>query len=750
MTEMELLELLGDVQGSYIQQADAFREGRLQIVKKKRPVVTALKILSTAAMLAVILGAGYLGMRDLASKAAKETTGETMALQAASTDAENAAADWQRMALRDGVTFSIKGFEKELTMSEFCGLLGGSAGTEDGTTLPKIERYAALDMDNDWQEELVVTFTGSDTRLVLGNWDGTILGKCFLSAQMDSLKDNGCFFYRDGMGGSGWARLRRDAGYWVTEELEESYFDMPDAAWTEWVPLGTAEEENTDWQRMVLRDGSSFYSPDYQADLTMSEFCEQLTLSMGVGDVSKLARYTALDMDGDGQEELVAEFEGTGSLPRLVLGRFDGEIYGFLYYIRQMNSIKQDGTFYYSGGIGNRGWGKLRRSGNTWVMDALEGDYSDLPDAVWTEWVPLGTVTESDNETQTDVSKVTPELLGRVASRNLTVWQGSDKYPVLADLFIGDGYSLYIPREGWVHEVIDYHGATADRWVWADETLEEFGRNSMIDTTNRETLRKAYDQQYPTRLTILFRPGMDDQAIRDWVMEANPDWDMTQNARGALFADGATVEFLRTETGAFVCIMETPAFGTEGLGILGAMYESFNGWPSGIPGYLTGVSDRDAETTFMLNRYIEAEQRWEEYPVDFRLYRTYGYSTYIPKEGFVFRNADGEVRYGGYAASIWMCEENVNVWFAVVSLNTTNFSDAIQWGLSTAGSDYDLYEDNSGGVSGESADGTEFLSMSFQEKDFNGIYAVIRNYPIAETDNLSAYVKVMADQFQAE
>ena len=597
MTEMELLKLLGDIQGSYIQQADAFREGRLRIVKKKRPVVTALKILSTAAMLAVILGAGYLGMRNLASKATRETTGETMALQAAATDEENA---------------------------------------------------------------------------------------------------------------------------------------------------------ETDWQRMVLRDGSSFFSPDYQAYFTMSEFCEQLARSMGGGEVPKLARYTALDMDGDGQEELVAEFEGTGSLPRLVLGRFDGEIHGFIYYIRQMNFIKQDGTFYYSGGIGNRGWGKLRRDGGEWVTEELEGDYFDAPDAVWTEWVSPDTVTESDEEIQTDASKVTPELLMREASDDLAFWVDGAEFAVSADLFIGDGYSLYIPREGWVHEVIDYHGTTADRWVCADQTLEEFGLNSMLDTTNREALRKFYDQQYPTRLTVLFRPGMDDQAIRDWVMEANPNWDMTQNARGALFADGATVEFLRTETGVFVCIMETPAFGTEGLGVLGAMYGSFNGWPSEISGYLTGVSDRDAETTFMMNRYIEAEQRWEEYPVDCRLYRTYGYSTYIPKEGVAFRNADGEVRYGGYAASIWMCEKNVNVWFAVVKLDTTNFSEAIQWGLSTAGSDYNLYEDKSGGVSGDSADGTQFLSISFQEKDFNGIYAVIRNYPIAETDNLSAYVKIMADQFQAE
>lgn len=595
MTELELLKMLSGVQSSYIQQADAFREGRLRIVRKKRPVVTALKILSVAAMFVLILGAGYFGLQNLAAKQASEKASETMAAQS-----------------------------------------GAMADAED-------------------------------------------------------------------------------------------------------------------WQRMVLRDGIRFYNGDFANSYnsyTVSEFCGVLAKWMGTEEAPKPARYAKLDMDGDGLEELVVELEGTGDLPRLVLGSFDGQILGEIYYERQMSQLKADGVFYASGGIGNRSWARLQRSADGWTVEDLEGDYTDEPDAVWTQWVSLGTAEVTNGNS--DTTKVTPELLGREASCNLTVWQGSDEYPVAADLFIGDGYSLYIPREGWVHEVIDYHGTTADRWVCADQTLEEFGLNSRLDTTNREALRKFYDQQYPTRLTVLFRPGMDDQAIRDWVIEANPDWDVTQNARGELFADGATVEFFRTETGVFICIMETPAFGTGGLGVLGTMCGSFGGWPSGISGYLTGVSGRDAETTFMMNRYIEAEQRWEEYPVDCRLYRTYGYSTYIPKEGVAFRNADGEVRYGGYAASIWTCEKNVNVWFAVVKLDTTNFSEAIQWGLSTAGSDYNLYEDKSGGVSGGSADGTEFLSISFQEKDFNGIYAVIQNYPIAEMDNLSAYVKIMADEFRTE
>ena len=597
MTELELLKLLSGVQSSYIQQADAFREGRLRIVRKKRPVVTALKILSVAAMFVLILGAGYFGLQNLAAKEASEKIGETMAAQS-----------------------------------------GAMADAED-------------------------------------------------------------------------------------------------------------------WQRMVLRDGIRFYNGDFANSYnsyTVSEFCGVLAKWMGTEEAPKPARYTKLDMDGDGLEELVVELEGTGDLPRLVLGSFDGQIMGEIYYERQMSQLKADGVFYASGGIGNRSWARLQRSADGWTVEDLEGDYTDEPDAVWTQWVSLGTVTESDATSQNDNEKVTPELLMREASDDLAFWVDGAEFAVSADLFIGDGYSLYIPKEGWVHEVIDYHGTAADRWAYADQTLEEFGLKNMPEVTDRETLRKFYDSQYPTRLTVLFRPGMDDQAVRDWVMEVNPDWNVTQNARGALFADTVTVNFFRTETGVFVCIMETPAFAEGGLGILGAMYGSFSGWPSGIPGYLTGVSDRDAETTFMMNRYIEAEQRWEEYPVDCRLYRTYGYSTYIPKEGVAFRNADGEVRYGGYAASIWMLEKNVNVWFAVVKLDTTNFSEAIQWGLSTAGSDYNLWEDKSGGVSGDSADGTQFLSISFQEKDFNGIYAVIRNYPIAETDNLSAYVKIMADQFQAE
>ena len=583
MTELEFLELLSDVHGGYIRQADAFRQGQLRITKKKHPMVTALQILSTAAMFVAILGAGYLGLCSQMKMAAQKP-----------------------------------------------------------------------------DRESTVMATGSE-----------------------------------------------------------------------------AMDTGTDWQLAVLGDELPFYDLENENSVTLSQFCENLSQAMGPGEAPKPDRYASLDLDGDGQKELVVEFRGTGDLPRLVLGYFDGELKGSIYYNRQMDQIKEDGTFYYSGGIGNRGWARLQKFDGHWVEEELEGDYFSLPDTLWTQWVPQDTETEP--EATDDTEKVPSEL-------HLTYWKDGALSSVPADLFIGEGFFLYVPREGWVHEVLDYHGTTADRWVCGEETLDEFGLNRMIDTTSREALRKIYDQEYPTRMTVFFRPGTDDQALRDWIMEVNPQWDMTQNARGSLFADTATVNFFPTEGGVIVCILETPTFETEGLGILGAMYQSVGSWSPETGEAASDVASREKETSFTLTRYIDSEQRYEEYPVPVQLYRAEGYSTYIPKEGF----EKSEGTYGGRPAVRWEYKDNRDVWFSVVPLDTTSFNEAIQWGLSAGGPGYTLIEDKSGGVSGQSTDGSLFWAITFHEKDFKGIYAVICHYPVAQTDGLAAYVKLMADEFQAE
>ena len=89
---------------------------------------------------------------------------------------------------------------------------------------------------------------------------------------------------------------------------------------------------------------------------------------------------------------------------------------------------------------------------------------------------------------------------------------------------------------------------------------------------------------------------------------------------------------------------------------MAAMWESFERWPDEYFPYIQTFEKRSAQTTFNLTRYIDSEQRWEDYAADFQLYRVYGYSIYVPKRAFPGRKplmAD-LLRRNGYAGRIRM------------------------------------------------------------------------------------------------
>lgn len=415
MTELELLELLGDVQSGYLQQAEAFRQGKLKFAEKRRPVVAALKLLSMAAMFVLLLGAGYFGFRNLAAKE---------------------------------------------------------------TSMAAAQETQAVQSD------------------------------------------------------------------------------------------GTADQGDMDWQNMVLQDGMRFYAGDSGESYTISEFCKSLANVPNVASVPELARYAVLDMDDDGQEELVVEFQGADDLPRLVLGSFDGQIHGTCYPASTVSRLKANGSFYSSA---DTGWAKLERSGSGWIATALSGDYSNIPDVSWTERISLGTAEIADSS---ETSFPTQEN-----NRNLVVWQEGEETSFPATLFLGQSYSMYVPEEHWVYESTDYQGIAADCWIYAEETPEEFGLNTALHFTSRNAMRNYYDRLYPIRMTVLYRMGTE-ESIRGWVQQAHPEIDFTQNAAGSLYAEETSVFFVPAGDGVFVCVQEYPLEATEGAGmVMAAMWESFQAQP---------------------------------------------------------------------------------------------------------------------------------------------------------------------------
>lgn len=96
-------------------------------------------------------------------------------------------------------------------------------------------------------------------------------------------------------------------------------------------------------------------------------------------------------MDGDGIQEAVVDFRfGENSQVMCMVLKWDSNsetVYGTEFYYRQMNQIKEDGSFAYSGGGDNDGWAKLRWENSAWVKENVESS-DHKTDVQWYSYPP--------------------------------------------------------------------------------------------------------------------------------------------------------------------------------------------------------------------------------------------------------------------------------------------------------------------------------------------------------------------------
>ena len=90
---------------------------------------------------------------------------------------------------------------------------------------------------------------------------------------------------------------------------------------------------------------------------------------------------TVIDLDADGMPEVVLGFQ-PGIL--LILHYENGSVFGFERGIREMNELKKDGTFYWSGGAGYHGYGKMLFSeGKCETINLAVLDFKSPEDALY-------------------------------------------------------------------------------------------------------------------------------------------------------------------------------------------------------------------------------------------------------------------------------------------------------------------------------------------------------------------------------
>ena len=119
----------------------------------------------------------------------------------------------------------------------------------------------------------------------------------------------------------------------------------------------------------ILLNNAAFFSTDNKKEVFLNDF---LTNKELYGTIFKTSRFAVLDMDGDKSPEVVLELTVENN-PEFyeILHMVDGKVYGYNIVYRGLEWLKADGTFYYSNGAADNGYGKLKFQSNTYETDTL-------------------------------------------------------------------------------------------------------------------------------------------------------------------------------------------------------------------------------------------------------------------------------------------------------------------------------------------------------------------------------------------
>lgn len=150
----------------------------------------------------------------------------------------------------------------------------------------------------------------------------------------------------------------------------------------------------------------------------------------------------------------------------------------------------------------------------------------------------------------------TPEEVSRPETTDLTFFLEGQEESVPTALYIGQGYSLYIPTEGWGRESFTENGVAADSWESTDNDDVE--------------------------LRILHLGDRSLEDCRDWIIQELNDYVITEDQQGNLYGEDQEdrmvldVRFHQGSTGMYAVAWAYPMEAIEGFGTrLGVIADTF-------------------------------------------------------------------------------------------------------------------------------------------------------------------------------
>ena len=119
--------------------------------------------------------------------------------------------------------------------------------------------------------------------------------------------------------------------------------------------------------------------------------------------------------------------------------------------------------------------------------------------------------------------------------------------------------------------------------------------------------------------------------------------------------------------------------------------------------------------------------------------------------GWTDIGVDGSPAINGKPAEVWQSTEDINTQLAVVHLGAMTLKEAQEWSKGAAGDGFTLTESKQGDMSGDGKNGpTEmYWTCAFYGTDSDRL-AVIKTYPVAQTEHLGYALNAMADTFTVQ
>lgn len=126
-----------------------------------------------------------------------------------------------------------------------------------------------------------------------------------------------------------------------------------------------------------------------------------------------------------------------------------------------------------------------------------------------------------------------------------------------------------------------------------------------------------------------------------------------------------------------------------------------------------------------------------------------GWHRLTPMDGWNDATVDGSPVLNGKPVEVWESTEDIFARLYVAHLGAMTLKEAQDWTIGAAGSSFALIESKQGDMSGTDGTGNQDWTAAFRGSDTER-FAVIKTYPVAQTEHLGYALNAMADTFTVQ